>query len=107
MAIQSIFKATLLSTGLEFVSESKPSKGEATGVPRFWEAATTKPRNEQGKAKRPEPQIESPYLTAKQAAAYLNVQYGTFRNWATQIKKTRTGRYTREALDYFALHRKK
>lgn len=50
---------------------------------------------------------ESPYLTAKEAAAYLRVSYGTFRNWATKIKRHRTGRYRREDLDEFARTRRK
>jgi hypothetical protein len=54
-----------------------------------------------------QPKPDSPYLTAKQAARYLNVAYGTFRNWAYHIPKTRTGRYTREALDHFAATRKR
>jgi len=55
----------------------------------------------------PEARIPSPYLTAKGAAEYLNVGYGTFRNWATKIRRTRTGRYRREDLDNFAQMRRK
>jgi hypothetical protein len=58
-------------------------------------------------ASTPPPQPPSPYLTARQAAAYLNVSYGTFRNWATQIKRTKTGRYRKDDLDHFAQNRKK
>lgn len=50
---------------------------------------------------------DTPYLTAKEAAAYLNVSYGTFRNWATRIKRSRTGRYRRDDLDHFATTRRK
>lgn len=47
------------------------------------------------------------YMTAKEAADYLNVTYGTFRNWATRIKRSKTGRYRREDLDHFAQNRRK
>ena len=53
------------------------------------------------------PAADSPYLTAKQAAAYLNVSYGTFRHRAKNIKRTRTGHYRREDLDHFAAHRRR
>ena len=42
------------------------------------------------------------YLTAREAAAYLGLTYGTFRHKAARIRRTRHGRYTREALDRFA-----
>jgi hypothetical protein len=49
------------------------------------------------------PPVASPYLTARQAAAYLGIAYGTFRNKATRIRKMpQTGRYRREDLDAFA-----
>lgn len=51
----------------------------------------------------PAPKIESPYLTAKEAAAYLGIAYSTFRKRATQIKRMpQTGRYRREDLDLWA-----
>ena len=53
------------------------------------------------------PVIESPYLTPKEAASYLNIAYGTFRNWAKDIRRQRTGRYRREDLDAFAQRRKR
>jgi excisionase family DNA binding protein len=53
------------------------------------------------------PKTPSPYLTAREAADYLNVSYGTFRNWATRIKRAKTGRYRREDLDQFASTRRK
>jgi hypothetical protein len=47
--------------------------------------------------------ILSPYLTAKEAAAYLRISYSTFRKKATKIKRQPgTGRYRREDLDMFA-----
>lgn len=47
--------------------------------------------------------IESPYLTAKQAAAYLGIAYSTFRKKACQIPTmAQTGRYRREDLDKWA-----
>ena len=49
---------------------------------------------------------DTPYLTSKQAARYLNVPYSTFRKHATQIKRTRTKRYTRDALDKWAQSRR-
>lgn len=48
------------------------------------------------------PPIPSPYLTAKEAAAYLNVAYGTFRHIATRIRRCRHGRYHRDDLDAYA-----
>lgn len=50
---------------------------------------------------------ESPYYTAREAAAYLRIAYGTFRNWATQIKRNNLGRYHRADLDRFANTRKR
>jgi hypothetical protein len=45
----------------------------------------------------------SPYLTAREAAAYLNIAYSTFRGRARLIRRApQTGRYTREALDEYA-----
>ena len=64
-----------------------------------------------GKLRRSKPippaPIDSPFLTAREAAAYLRVSYGTFRNWATQITRTRHGRYRREDLDRFAQRKRK
>lgn len=37
--------------------------------------------------------IESPFLTAVEAARFLNIAYGTFRKVATRIKRCRHGRY--------------
>jgi len=51
-------------------------------------------------------EIDSPYLTGRQAAAYLNIAYGTFRNYATRIRRTRFGRYRREDLDKFAMQKR-
>lgn len=49
------------------------------------------------------PTIESPYLTAAEAAAYLRIAYSTFRKVATRIRRMpATGRYRREDLDAFA-----
>jgi hypothetical protein len=45
---------------------------------------------------------DAKYLTAKEAAVYLGLTYGTFRHKATKIRRTKHGRYTREALDDFA-----
>ncbi|OWK46594.1 helix-turn-helix domain-containing protein [Fimbriiglobus ruber] len=59
------------------------------------------------KAKQPARPVDSPYLTAREAALYLNVSYGTFRNWATKIKKQKTGRFRKEDLDNFAKTRRK
>lgn len=45
----------------------------------------------------------SPYLSAVQAAACLNMSYSTFRKKAYQIRRTPGNRcYTREALDEWA-----
>jgi hypothetical protein len=47
--------------------------------------------------------VESPYLTAKQAAAYLKIAYSTFRDRARLIKRApQTKRYRREDLDEYA-----
>jgi excisionase family DNA binding protein len=46
---------------------------------------------------------DSPYLTAKEAAAYLRISYSTFRKCATKIRRMpSTNRYRREDLDEFA-----
>lgn len=55
----------------------------------------------------PGPRIDSPYLTAREAAAYLRVTYGTFRHWAVKITRSKTGRYRREDLDKFAATRRR
>jgi hypothetical protein len=50
-----------------------------------------------------EPNQVSPYLSAREAAAYLNIAYSTFRKRAVRIKRTpQTNKYTREALDDYA-----
>lgn len=41
------------------------------------------------------------YLTARQAAAYINVPYTTFRKIATQIKRCRFKRFRKADLDKF------
>lgn len=47
--------------------------------------------------------IESPYLTPKEAAAYLKISLSTFRKVARLIKRCpQTRRYTREQLDAYA-----
>jgi hypothetical protein len=46
---------------------------------------------------------DTPYLTSKEAAAYLRLSYSTFRKRATKIKRMpSTGRYRREDLDAYA-----
>jgi excisionase family DNA binding protein len=47
--------------------------------------------------------VNTPYLTARQAAEYLNISYSTFRKKARYIRKMPgTSRYRREDLDAFA-----
>lgn len=46
--------------------------------------------------------IASPYLTAKEAAIYLRLSYGTFRQKARSIRKCHTGRYHVADLDAYA-----
>lgn len=46
------------------------------------------------------------HLTAKQAAEYLGIAYGTFRKIATQIPRTKNGRYRREDLDKYSRRKK-
>lgn len=47
--------------------------------------------------------VSSPYLTAQEAAAYLNISYSSFRKRATRIRRMpTTGRYRREDLDAYA-----
>lgn len=46
---------------------------------------------------------DTPYMTSKEAAAYLRLAYSTFRKRATKIKRMPgTGRYRREDLDAYA-----
>ena len=48
-------------------------------------------------------QIASPYLTAKEAAAYLRLAYSTFRKRAKYIaRQPQTGRYHVADLDDYA-----
>jgi len=48
--------------------------------------------------------MESPYLTAREAAAYLKVSYSTFRKRARRINRMPgTKRYRPADLDAFAL----
>jgi hypothetical protein len=50
------------------------------------------------------PAIASPYLTAREAAAYLRVSYSTFRKRAIFIKRCpQNNKYRREDLDAFAM----
>ncbi|OWK46591.1 helix-turn-helix domain-containing protein [Fimbriiglobus ruber] len=70
-------------------------------------AAEALAAREKAKTKQPARPVDSPYLTAREAATYLNVSYGTFRNWAVQIKRQKTGRYRKEDLDHFAKSRRK
>jgi hypothetical protein len=45
----------------------------------------------------------SPYLTAREAAAYLGIAYSTFRARARHVRRVaQTRRYTSEALDEYA-----
>mgnify|MGYP001153130515 CR=1 FL=1 len=53
------------------------------------------------------PAVPSPYLTAEEAAAYLRISYGTFRNHAHKIPKTRHGRYRIADLDKYAAGKRK
>lgn len=49
------------------------------------------------------PPVPSPYLTARQAADYLNIPYSSFRKKATRIRRMPgTGRYQVADLDAFA-----
>lgn len=51
--------------------------------------------------------MTSPYLTAKEAAAYLRIAYSTFRKKAKRIKRQPgTGRYRVEDLEAFAAKKK-
>lgn len=51
----------------------------------------------------PAPVVASPYLTARDAAAYLGIAYSTFRKRACRIRcQPQTGRYRRDDLDAFA-----
>lgn len=46
---------------------------------------------------------DSEYLTAKEAAVYLNLSYGAFRNRATTIPRMpQTKRYKKSDLDMWA-----
>lgn len=52
----------------------------------------------------PEAPISSPWLTAKQAATYLNISVGTLRNWTSArfvpfSRRGRVVRYHRDKLD--------
>ena len=48
------------------------------------------------------------YLTAREAATYLGMSYGAFRNEAKHIRRCAgINRYTRPALDAFAQTRRK
>jgi hypothetical protein len=47
--------------------------------------------------------VTSPYLTAREAAAYLRISYSTFRKKACMIRVCKaTGRYKKEYLDEYA-----
>jgi hypothetical protein len=47
--------------------------------------------------------VASPYLTAQEAATYLNISYSSFRKRATRIRRMpMTGRYRRDDLDAYA-----
>lgn len=46
--------------------------------------------------------VPSPYLKSKQAAAYLNMSYSSFRKIATLIRRARHGRYHVDDLNAFA-----
>jgi hypothetical protein len=48
--------------------------------------------------------ITSPYLTAREAAAYLRMSYSTFRKRAIFIKRCpQNNKYRREDLDAYAM----
>ncbi len=47
--------------------------------------------------------VESPYLNAREAAAYLNIAYSTFRKRRKYIRRVPgTRRFRREDLDAYA-----
>jgi len=88
--------------GTYSMSNSTPFKNDREAIFHLLRGSVRRPRK--SVTLRP---FESPYLTAREAAHYLGMTYGTFRNIATRITRTAHGRYTRTALDSFASKKKK